>query len=188
MSNPLLEPIHGVSIQDYAVISAKMAAGIDVNEICATLGIEKTIFDEACALWIARMQEDSTFEVSMEFGRFFGDPDSHPKLGSLKTEVSQEGIANIEKMKTDRYFFEELNGARQAAYNYGLDGAQWIQDKFGINLADFQSISMQWMPTTSSEEYDAVKQYLDYRLQKENEYSKIFAEDQGGNIADDVEF
>jgi len=32
MTNPLLEPIHGVSLQDYAAISAKMASGIDVKE------------------------------------------------------------------------------------------------------------------------------------------------------------
>ena len=37
MTNPLLEPIHGVSLQDYAAISAKMASGIDVKEICKTL-------------------------------------------------------------------------------------------------------------------------------------------------------
>ena len=33
MSNPLLEPIHGVSLYDYAGISAKMAAGISEDEI-----------------------------------------------------------------------------------------------------------------------------------------------------------
>ena len=188
MSNLLLEPIHGITLQDYAVISAKMAAGIDEAEILKALGIEKAVFEEASALWIARMQEDSTFEVTTLFGQYFAEPDKHPKLGNLKAEVSAEGMANLEKMKTDRYFYEELNGARQAAYSYGYDGAQWIQDNFGINLGDFQSVAMLWMPLTADEEYDTIRHYLDYREQKEKEYTEKFAFEQGGNIADDVEF
>ena len=70
------------------------------------------------------------------FGKCFGKVESHPKLGHLQPNVSQEGIENLEKLKTDRYFYEELCGARIAAYQYGLDGAQWIQDNFGINLGE----------------------------------------------------
>lgn len=187
-SNPLLEPIHGVTLQDYSVVSAKMAAGIEETEILKALGIEKAIFEEASALWIGRMQEDSTFEVATLFGQYFGEADNHPKLSGLKSQVSEEGLANLEKMKSDRYFYEELNGARLAAYNYGYDGSQWIQDNFGINLGDFQSIAMQWMPISSNEEYETMKHYMDYRNQKENEYAEKFASEQGGNVADEVEF
>lgn len=187
-NNPLLEPIHGVTLQDYSVISAKMVSGIDEAEILKTLGIEKAIFEEASALWIARMQEDSTFEVTTLFGQYFAEPDKHPKLGNLKAEISQEGLANLERLKSDRYFYEELNAARQAAYNYGYDGAQWIQDNFGINLGDFQSVAMQWMLIASNEEYETMRHYLDYREQKEKEYVEKFASEQGGNVADDVEF
>lgn len=188
MSNPLLEPIHGVSLYDYSVVSAKMAAGIPEAEILKTLGIEKAVFEEASALWITRMQEDSTFEVTMLFGQYFGDPDSHPKLSGLKAEVNHEGQANLEKMKNDRYFYEELNGARQAAYASGMDGAQWIQDNFGINLGDFQGVAMHWMPLTADEEFETSSHYLKHREQKQEEYANKFASDLGGNIADDVEF
>ncbi|WP_165570754.1 hypothetical protein [Chryseobacterium luteum] len=33
-----------------------------------------------------------------------------------------------------------------------------------------------------------IQQYLDYREQKQKEYAVKFAEEQGGNVADDVEF
>lgn len=188
MSNPLLNPIHGVSLYDYAAISAKQAAGVDIKEILKTLGIEQPVFEEASALWIARMQEDSSFEVATHFGQYFAEADQHPKLNNLKIEISEEGLANLEKMKTDRYFYEELNGARQAAYDYGYDGAQWIQDNFGISLGDFQSAAMLWMPLTSNEDFDTMRHFLDYRQQKQDDYSEKFAQEQGGNIADDVEF
>ncbi|TPD66996.1 DUF6620 family protein [Flavobacterium microcysteis] len=188
MSNPLLEPIHGVSLQDYSVVSAKMASGISEAEILNALGIEKAVFDEASALWIARMQEDGTFEIATLFGQYFGEPDKHPKLGNLKAEVSEEGQANLEKMKTDRYFYEELSGARQAAYEYGIDGAQWIQNNFGISLGDFQIITIQWLSLTADDSFEISRHFQDYRDQKEKEYSEKFAAEQGGNVADDVEF
>ena len=62
MSNPLLEPIHGVSLYDYAAVSAKIASGIDPKAIYKALGIESAVYEEASALWVTRMQEDSTFE------------------------------------------------------------------------------------------------------------------------------
>lgn len=192
MSNPLLEPIHGVSLYDYAAVSAKMSAGLDTNDICKALGIEPAVFEEASAIWITRMQEDNTFEVTQLFGKYFSEADLHPKLRSLKVKISSEGVENLEKLKTDRYFYEELCGARQAAYAYGLDGAQWILDNFGINLGDFQSVAMQWMEIQNKEmqqsNYEGVQHYTDYQQKMQNEYAQKFAAQQGGNIADDIQF
>lgn len=192
MSNSLLEPVHGVSLYDYAAAAAKMATGIDQKEICKTLGIELAVFEEASALWVARMQEDSTFEVSILFGQYFSEADKHPKLSGLQAQVSEEGKANLEKMKTDRYFYEELNGARQAAYDYGYDGAQWIQDNFGISLGDFQSVAMKWSEVQNEEvtnnNTDNVHHFIDHQQKKQEEYAAKFASEQGGNVADDVEF
>ncbi len=192
MSNPLLEPIHGVSLYDYAVVSAKTVSGADVDDLLKALGIENAIFEEASALWIARMQEDSTFEVVTLYGQYFAEADNHPKLKDFVIELSDAGVANLEKMKSDRYFYEELNAARQAAYAYGYDGAQWIQDNFGIPLGEFQSVSMQWSEVQNEEmsdnDYETIRHFIDYQQQKQEEYAKKFAEEQGGNIADDIEF
>jgi hypothetical protein len=191
MSNPLLEPIHGVSLYDYAAVSAKMATGIDPKEIYKALGIEPAVFEEASALWVTRMQEDSTFEVTILFGQYFSEADKHPKLNGLQAEVSEEGKANLEKLKTDRYFYEELCGARQAAYEYGYDGAQWIQDNFGISLGDFQAVAMKWSEVQAQDminNTDSIHHFVDYQQKKQAEYAAKFATEQGGNIADDVEF
>ena len=192
MTNPLLEPIHGVSLQDYAAISAKMASGIDVKEICKTLGIEQAVYEEASAIWVTRMQEDTTWEVTTLFGQYFGEADQHPKLSGLQVAMSEDGKANLDKIKSDRYFYEELCGARQAAYNYGFDGAQWIQDNFGITLGDFQGVAMKWSTEQKAEMdrgfYDNVHHFLAHQEAKQKEYEARFAEEQGGNVADDVEY
>ena len=192
MSNPLLEPIHGISLRDYAAISAKMASGVEESEICRALSIEPPVLQEASTLWIARMREDSTWEVTTLFGQYFGEVDNHPVLSKLQANVSEKGKVNIEKMKTDRYFYEELNGARQAAYAYGYDGAQWILDNFGINLGDFQAVAMHWMKVQNEEmakgNNDYIMHFIQYQQQMKEEYSKKFAAEQGGNVADDVQF
>lgn len=186
--NPLLEPIHGVSLEDYAVVSAKIVAGIDKDALIEALGIEKAIFEEASALWVARMQEDSTFEIMTAYGQYFANADEHPKIGHIKVEISQKGQENLERFKTDRYFYEELNAARQAAYAYGLDGAQWILDNYGINLADFQSVEAHWVQDIQNEDYETIRKFLDYREEKVKTYEQKFAEEQGGNIGDDIDF
>ena len=188
MSNPLLEPIHGVSLFDYAAISSKMASGISQDELLKTLGIETAVFEEAAALWIARMQEDSSFEVSIKFGAHFAEVDSHPVLGNIKPVLSQDGADNLEKLKTDHYFYQELCGARQAAYEYGMDGAQWILENYGITLGDFQGVAMQWMEVRNQSSNDEILHFVKYMTEKQEEYAAKFAAEQGGNVADEVEF
>ncbi|MDR2081726.1 MAG: hypothetical protein LBP54_07585, partial [Campylobacteraceae bacterium] len=144
-----LEPIHGISFEDYAQMAIKLTSGASEEQICKAMGIDRAVWDEVNTLWIQRMSEDSTFELVTLYGQYFAQGVTNPKLLNLETNVSQEGKANLERLKTDRYFYEELAGARNAAYAYGLDGAQWILENFGITLGDFQSVAMQYMPKGS---------------------------------------
>jgi len=187
--NPLLAPIHGISLRDYAAITMKLSSGIEPNAILNALGIDEVIWSEINTLWPKRMQEDESFTVSTLFGQYFMEGATHPKLENLVAEVSEDGKANLEKLKTDRYFYEELCGARQAAYEYGIDGAQWIQDNYGVSLGDFQAVAMEWMTGQNLNwNSDDINHYLNYQQEKQKEYAAKFAAEQGGNVADDVEF
>lgn len=187
--NPFLEPVHGVSLRDYTAMCLKISAGIDYQEVCKAMGIEPIIWEELNIIWPQRMSEDTSFTVTTLFGQYYAESVTIPQLENLKTEISEEGLANLERIKTDRYFYEELAGARQAAYEYGIDGAQWILDTFGINLADFQSVAMQWM-TEQNQNWNAedVTAFSNYQQEKQKDYAAKFAAEQGGNIADDVSF
>lgn len=197
-NNPLLEPVHGVSLKDYAAMCIKIGAGVDAGVVCKAMGLEPVIWDELNTIWPQRMGEDSSFTITTLFGQYFADNEAHPKLAHLQAGAAADaggaagsgGAADhLERLKTDRYFYEELCGARQAAYEYGLDGAQWILDNYGINLADFQSVAMQHM-TAQNQNFnsESIHHYMDYQQEKQKEYAAKFAAEQGGNIADDVEF
>jgi hypothetical protein len=188
-NDPLLQPIHGISFKDYTSMNAKISQGFDPQVVCKAMGIEKPIWEEVSTLWVKRMQEDSNFKLATLMGHYFQDGANHPKLVHLKQEMSEGAANNLEKLRTDRYFYEELCGARQAAYQYGLDGAQYIVDNFGINLGDFQAVAMEWMNGQNAN-FDSEKlfHFQNYQEEKQKEYAAKFAADQGGNVADDVEF
>ncbi|GJQ07203.1 hypothetical protein CAPN010_13610 [Capnocytophaga cynodegmi] len=177
-NNPLLQPIHGVSLEDYAAAAANMANGMSDEQVCKKLGIELPIWDEANQLWIKRMQQDTSFVVMSLYGQYFGQAHLHPKLGKQTNHQSNEDY--LTRISTDEKFYYELCGARQAAYEAGLDGAKWIEDNYGISLGDFQSVAMKWMGNMIN--------MLPYQEKKQKEYAKKFAEENGGNIADDIEF
>jgi hypothetical protein len=188
MAEDYLEPIHGISLKDYAAMAKKMVAGVDEALIFKAMGIDSVIWDELNTLWPQRMAEDQSFQVTMLYSQYFADETPHPKLDKLKAAVSPAGAANLERIKTDRYFYEELAGARDAAYKYGLDGAQWILETYGINLADFQAAAMRYGEENKKIGNEKTLEYLHYQDKKRAEYEERFAAEQGGNLADDVEF
>lgn len=187
--NPLLQPIHGLSLKDYAAITLKISQGVDIGAICAVMGMEPAVWEECNLLWCQRMQEDESFTVQTLFGQYFAEGVSHPRLAALQTGGSAEGNANLERLRSDRYFYEELCGARQAAYEYGLDGAQWILENYAISLGDFQAVAMEYA-TKQNQNWNSeeMMRYVDYQQEKQKEYAAKFAAEQGGNIADDVTF
>ncbi len=181
----LLYTIVGLAIK----VHKELGPGAAENNIYNAFGIDATIWGEVNTVWPARMAEDTTYSVSVLFGQYYGDADQHPKLQGLKSNLSEEGEANLERLKNDVYFYYELSGARQAAYEYGMDGAQWILDNFGVGLGDFQSVAMKYMEI-QNQNFDSnyVRDCMDYQDEKQKEYAEKFAAEQGGNVADDVNF
>lgn len=188
-NNPLLQPIHGVTLQDFAAAAAKLGTGIDTDTIIKAIGVDKAAWEEANVLWTKRMQEDTTFAVVNLYGQYFKEADSHPKLGAnlQPAETSEQGKSVIERMKSDREFFTDVQAEMNAAYEYGIDGAQQAFEKYGINIGDVSKISMHYAEVdgTNMEEMDYWARLLDKKMK---EYADKYAKEQGGNIADDIEF
>ena len=181
-SNPMLQPIHGISLQDYAAAASKMTNGMSAEEVCKRLGVDMPVWDEVNQLWVKRMQQDQTMAVMSLYGQYFGSANTHPKFSDSKNS-SNKGEDYLTEIQNDEAFYYELNGARQAAYEAGLDGAQWIQDNYGISLGDFQSVAMKWMSNMSN-----IQKMLQYQEQKQREYAEKFSKEMGGGVADDIEF
>ena len=190
-SSPLLQPIHGISLYDYAALCFKISSGANADAVIAAFGIDNVVWDEVNTLWGKRMQEDTTFSVTTLFGQYFQSAANHPKLQNMNngsSGLSEKGKENLERLKRDRYFYEELSAARSAASDYGIDGAQWIEDNYGVNLGDFQSVAMMYMNQDNQDGQVNRHHYALYMRDMMEKYKEIFAKEQGGNIADDIEF
>ncbi|AOM79694.1 DUF6620 family protein [Pedobacter steynii] len=186
--NPLLEPIHGISLEDYSAACAKMGSGLSENEAAKALGVEFPVWQEANLLWQERMKEDATYQIVTLFGQYFGTADQHPKFSNLQTNVSPQSVGNIEKIKTDKDFYQELEVARQVAYDYGLDGANWIVDQYGIPLGDFQIAASLWNEQIHKDIAADYQKYNQTQNAYREKYTQLFSHAQGGNLADDIEF
>jgi hypothetical protein len=181
--NPLLEPIHGISLYDYTAGVVKMGGGATEAEVFAALGVDKPQWDEAALLWAQRMEEDSNMTVMTLYGQYFSKADEHPKLGKNgQLKSGSANNSNLERLKTDEKYFYDLSAERQAAFEVGKDGAQYILDKYGINIVDFQAQAMIWNVSGN------VHEMIDYQEEKYTEYLKKFQDEMGGTIADDIEF
>jgi predicted nucleic acid-binding protein len=186
--NPLLAPIHGVTLEDYSAACAKMANGVSEAAVATALGVEVPVWQEANLLWPERMKQDETYHIMTLFGQYFGSAEQHPKLGSLQPGASTGNAGNTERIKNDKAFYEELEVARQVAYEYGIDGAQWIADEYGISLGDFQIAAVAWMDQIHKDLATNFEGHNETQAAYQEKYRKLFADAQGGNVADDISF
>jgi len=186
--NPLLAPIHGVTLEDYSAACARIANGVSEETIAKALGVELPVWQEANLLWPERMKQDETFHIITLFGQYFGAAEQHPKLGSLQPAASAGNAGNTERIKNDKDFYQELEVARQVAYEYGIDGAQWIADEYGISLGDFQIAASNWMDEIHRDLREDFEGHNEKQAAWQETYRKLFADAQGGNVADDISF
>jgi hypothetical protein len=191
LSDPLLAPIHGISFYDYSAMCSKLANGAKEEIVLKAFGIDKVIFEELNTMWPKRMQEDNTYTLVALMGQYYADADKHPKLQNLGVTATAAGTNtdNIALIMQEELFYAELAGAREAAYEYGLDGAQWVLENFGIPLGDFQQAAMKHMQShnvlSNPRKMEAL---INYQNAFKEQYAAKFAEEQGGNVADDIEF
>lgn len=181
--NPLLEPIHGISLYDYAAGVVKIGSNVPETDVLKALGVDKPQWDEASLIWNQRMEQDTEMTVMTLYSQYFTKIDKHPTLGNngnLSADTASN--PNLERLKTDEHFFYDLAAERDAAIEVGKDGAQYILDKYGIGIVDFQAQAVIW---TRSGNYSSM---ITYQMEKKEEYLKQFQNEMGGTIADDIEF
>lgn len=188
--NPLLAPVHGLTFYDYSAMCSKLANGTTEAQVFKAMGIDKVIFEELNTIWPKRMQQDTTFTLASLMGQYYADADNHPKLQNLNDSAAGEMSAdNVKLIMEDELYYAELAGAREAAYEYGLDGAQWVVENHGIPLGDFQKAAMKHMQSHNAlTNPRKMEELINFQNAFKEQYATKFAEEQGGNVADDIEF
>lgn len=87
MNNPLLQPIHRISLQDYAAITLKMTNGCKLSDILDVMDIDLLQYQQASSIWNQRMINDRTLELSAMYGQLFTTGAHHPILSQLQPNL-----------------------------------------------------------------------------------------------------
>lgn len=189
--DPHMQPVHGITLFDYAAGAAKIGEGCTEEQICQGLGVERPMWDEAQSTWNNRMRDDNSYNVVNVYSSYFGKAKDHPKLGALLpdnppvSEVPQgKAKEHLERLESDKYYFFEIQGALEAAYASGIDGAQWLIDHLGLTVSQVNSTGVKYM-----NDFNIMAEMMDYQDQKKQEYQQQFAKQHGvSGAADDIEF
>ena len=190
-NDPNMQPVHGITIADYAAGAAKIGEGCSKEQVCAALGVERPMWDEAETTWNNRMRSDMTYNVVNVYSGYFGKASEHGRLGKLVPENAPatavpigEAAAHLERLATDKHYFFEIQAALEAAYANGMDGAQWLIDNLGLTVAQVNGAGTKYM-----NDFNTIAEMMDFQDKKKAEYSERFAkENNTGGIVDDINF
>lgn len=90
----LLEPVEGVSFQQWAVICARRVYGESIDVILKREAINKGAWEKAEKAWLVRMREDTTYSLNRRYSAYFygaGIGKYHEAGRDLAQAITREG-------------------------------------------------------------------------------------------------
>ena len=133
MADSILDPVEGVSLDDWARINAQMVSGTPLEEAIKAIGIDQPKWDRVNSEWLTRMSADRSFVISTKYAAAFNSTAS----GNLG---SGAGISSAS------YPFEKYVESMIAQDVLGKQGrdAQDVLKDFGMTVADYSNLSSYW--------------------------------------------
>ena len=68
---PLLKPVEGVSLKQWAGTQSLIAQGLSREKACRKMGVKVEKLDRVSKIWTDRMRNDKTFTITTEFSKYF---------------------------------------------------------------------------------------------------------------------
>lgn len=129
-SPEMLEPIEGVSLQTYGRIVAAMTAGAELSALLQKHGMDQAKYDRVSAAWNQRMAEDTTFTISVEYGKAF------------TTSSNEERGTTAGPTHTWEQYIEATE-AMSAGTAVGMD-PQAVLKGLGMTLSEYVQAGTHW--------------------------------------------
>ncbi|MHA7060026.1 DUF6620 family protein [Aquimarina sp. M1] len=179
----LLDPINGIDMETWAAANAKIAGGMDLEEVLKVVGTEKPIWDKVSADWTARMSQDTTFAISKVYGDAFMNSDIGKFATSgtdQKTEPNTtEGESALDKVSEDFELYIKIMCHQNMGATQGKDAAS-ILNEYGLSVTDWSTVGAQWATKMATDTRMALK--MGELMEK---YNTEFASATAG---DDIDF
>ncbi|HSQ64441.1 MAG TPA: DUF6620 family protein [Polyangiaceae bacterium] len=143
-----VEPVEGVSLEQWAEQQVRVASGGTVDEVCRALGCDKAKWDRVSAEWNARMSRDTTATIATAYGNAFTKAQAKPGVsGSKYAAAAQSPGKGALPIPLERYV--EIMEAQNALTAQGQD-AQAVLKKLGLSVMDWSNLGA-WFSAYISE-------------------------------------
>lgn len=178
---PELAPIEGISLHDYVAGAAKMQAGMNSDQICQALGVERPQWDRACTQWMQRIQQ-YPMSVGMQYGTLMGQP--HPVL-DMATAGGGGALSGSQaaRLNTDRDFYIECAAAMAAATEAGRVAETYLEQNYRVTTAEVASAGTAWMSDMRN-----ASSLITLQQAKQQEIAATLRAETGPGLADDIQF
>ncbi len=176
MGNPILDPVEGVTLEQWAGVNAKLASGTSTEEAIKSIGADAPKWDRVNAEWLTRMRNDTTATISVKYAAAF-NTNASGNLGAGAQVAS--GGASAE-FPFEKYI--ECMVAQDVLGKQGRDAQDVLKD-FGLTVADYSNISSYWTGKMMSDYSLAAKM-----AQLDAEYRKKYASMAPGDSNTDINF
>jgi hypothetical protein len=170
----VLEPVEGMSFDDWASANAKLASGASTDEIVKQLGIDMPRWDRVNNEWLSRMKNDKTFTLSIKYAGIFNN--------------SAEGnLPQMKEFTENTYPFEKYVESMVAMDFLGRQGrdAQDILKDFGLTVPDYSNLSSYWSKKIMFSPLTLGIKFQNLTMEYRSKYEKIVNEKVTHN---DIEF
>jgi len=172
MGNPNLDPVEGITLDQWASVNAKLASGIATEEAIKSIGVDMPKWDRVNAEWNTRMSNDTSFTISRQYAAAFNQ-NASGNLGS-GSQVSADSFP-FEK-------YIECMVAQDVLGKQGRDAQDVLKD-FGLTVADYSNISSYWTGKMMSDFSLAARM-----AQLDAEYRRKYESMAPGNSHGDISF
>jgi hypothetical protein len=175
MGNPLLDPVEGITLEQWAGVNASIVAGTTTEEAIKTIGCDAPKWDRVNNEWLTRMRNDTTFTISKIYGAAFTAAPTPPAAASSGSAPVSPESCPFEK-------WIESMVAQDVLGKQGRDAQDVLKD-FGMTVSDYSKISAYWNGKMMTDFSYAMKMQT-----LMNEYKAKYESMSGGNAHTDIDF
>ena len=123
----ILDPVEGVSVEQWAEVNAKLASGTAAEEAIKDYGMDMPKWDRVNNEWTTRMSNDTSFVISQKYAAAFNstatgnlgsgagiNAESVPFEKFVESMVAQDVLGRQERMASRHHGVRLVVGAKDA--------------------------------------------------------------------------
>ncbi len=175
-----LEPVEGVSMEQWAQAQASLANGGSLDAILPVLGIDQPAWDRVSAEWNARMSRDATATIATVYGQAFSSGGAGQfgaagaNAANAMLDESRTGVDGEEPFSFEKWV--EITQAQNAGVAQGKDPAE-ILSGFGMTPADWGVASGWWSQKFAADSMNLMAEFDRLTEKYKAQYSAPAADD-----------